>query len=122
MSEYFIMFNMDNGEFLNPFSIDEPGNFESVITGITSQLLAYLLITKESEESRFKGRPNKYRGRWQGSRIEILGDEADEQFYHTFSMEGKDITKEVLKDYNASAIIRKTDNNTLKGIKLKTKQ
>lgn len=100
MSEYFIIFNTTKAEYLNPFSIDEPANLESVIGGTTSKLLAYLLVTKETNETRFKGKPNQLKGSWQGDKIQILGDHENESFYHSFSHQGNDITTEALMEYS----------------------
>ncbi len=106
MSEYFIIVNHYNKEFLDPFSIGLPANLESVITGLTSQILTYIITPNLRLENRFKNSPNKYRGKWYNNQIQIIGDTTHQTRYRDIYNDYKDITQEALKDYLQANIIR----------------
>lgn len=104
MGQYYLLVNLDKKEYVDPQEDGDLYKFlEIVWGGNTCKLLMFLLRKSDKVEGGGDiDDPAKYPllGHWAGDRIELVGDYDSSMLFFEAKKKYKDITAELIKEYN----------------------
>jgi hypothetical protein len=96
MGQYFVLVNIDKKEYIEALF---PKLWEWCVNNET-KLLAFLLRSSNESGGGDIHKEYKYAGRWAYDRLVLVGDYDKSGLYHKALKEYKNITEDVIKEYN----------------------
>jgi len=126
MGQYFIIVNLDKREFFQPRLL----KLWEICANNDCRVLPYLLaepnkdgtvliewFTDEEGKIAYREKPTKYFGRWCGDRIVVAGDYGPSGLYDEAQKSYKDITEELIEEFNDFIEVEKLKVGKIIGIR-----
>lgn len=121
LGQYFKIANLDKKEFLHPNCLGGGLKLWEMCASRYPSILPYLLSSEEIDGTGIQQEP-KYLGRWYGDRIAVVGDYASDNLYDEISDNYRNISHEVVQEFNAFIDEEDLKLPTLEDMKQEEKQ
>jgi len=100
MGQYFLIVNETKKEYINPMNLGGGLKLWELTANREVRILPFLLRQSSSSGGGDIKKHYKYAGRWAGDRIVVVGDYDKSKLYERASKRFKEISKEVIPEFN----------------------
>lgn len=100
MGQYFRAVNLDKKEYICPWEIGGAAKLWEWCANRQAGIFPFLLRKSNEGGGGDIKKDYKTAGRWAGSRIVLIGDYDESRLWDKLEEEYKDISRELVKDYN----------------------
>jgi len=100
MGQYYLIVNLDKKEYIDPLVVGCGVKAREICASDVARLLPFLLRKSDKWGGGDPRDEYKYDGHWAGDRIVMIGDYDSSRLFHKVHEEYKDITLEVVEEFN----------------------